>query len=195
MNNILNYIAKDIKEGEALQEALAGLQDQAWIVGDTARRMVTNSGPENANGLDLVLSCDEHQPTLEVLSSSFKVNVVGNSTYTLEVGPLPVRITFADIGEYLATRRYAGDCVAVNLTKKVPVTTPEFFFAPPTAEVGSPELPATKDEQLILADLVIFEAHLAERMANQMKDNLNKPASEVIQVISNQNPESPVATD
>ncbi len=192
MNNILNYIAKDIKEGEVLQEALAGLQDQAWVVGDTARRMVTNSNPENSNGLDLVISCDVHEPTIEVLTKSFKVNVIGNSIYTLEVGPLPVRLTFADIGEYLATRRYAGDCVAVNLTKKVPVTTPEFFFAPPTAEVGNQEQPASKEEQLVLADLVIFEAHLAERMANQMKDNLNKPASEVF---SNPSPESTVATD
>lgn len=178
--NILNYIAKDIKEGTALNDALASLQDQTWIVGDVARRLVTNSSPEDAETLDLLISCDEHAPTMEILRKEFPVESGAYEGYRMKVGPLPVSLRFADVGEYLATRRWAGECIAVHLTKKVPVAAPEFFFAPPTAEVGGQSLPVTPEQQNTLADLVIFEAHLAERMAQKVKENLNKSASEII---------------
>lgn len=184
--NILNYIAKDIKEGTALNDALANLQDQTWIVGDVARRLVTNSSPEDAETFDLVISCDEPEPTMELLRKEFTVETGAYEGYRMKVGPLPVSIRFMDVGEYLATRRYAGDGIAVHLTKKVPVSVPEFFFAPPTAEVGGHSLPPTPEQQNALADLVIFEAHLAERMANKMKENLSKSTSELLSTSSNE---------
>lgn len=191
--NVLNYIAKDLKEGEALQDALSGLNESLWIAGDTARRLITDFSPEHSKSLEIIASCDEHEPTLELLRKSFKLTPITNG-YAFNCGPIPVTLRFMDAGDYLISRRYAGECVLISLTKKVPMCTPEFFFAPPTTELGKPELAASKEEIDSLADLILFEAGINERAQARLQANLTKPASEVLNE-SDSSPVTAVATD
>ena len=191
--NVLNYIAKDLKEGEALQDALQALNEQIWIVGDVARRMITDFNPEEAKTLELVASCDEHAPSVELLKKSFTLEQITNG-YSFTVGPIPVRLVFTDIGDYIMERRYAGECVAIHLTKKVPLCAPEFFFAPPTSVLGRQDLAPSKEQTESLSELVIFEAALNVRALARQKAAMAKSGSELVNETNPSNVTS-VATD